>query len=110
MVNRKRDRWDSSSDEEDDVKPDVKISQPSTYQEYENIDSLTASSQMGQIKELQSDGTNNNNQNNNDGDTQQTPTISSLPTHNPLLMGCRSVYSCYERLAHFVEKNIFIDC
>ena len=111
MVNRKRDRWDSSSDEDDDVKPSVQNIQTSRSPENVNVDnSITASSQAGKIKEFQSDGVkeeetinNNHHNNNNNGHCQETPISSSLPTHNPLLMGCRSVYSCYERLAHLDE-------
>ena len=64
---RKRDRWDSSSDEEEAPKPQVKSIEVKT-------DVKTESS--------------------------VSPT---LPLHNPLLSGCRSVYDSYERIARLDE-------
>jgi cell division cycle 2-like len=68
----KRDRWDSSSDEDDESKnPPKRIASKSST---------------------------------NDESTLSTPSRSqSLPLHNPLLQGCRSVYDTYDRMARVNE-------
>jgi cell division cycle 2-like protein len=60
----KRDRWESSSDEEEQVEPN-----PTEQSLVEKA----------------------------------SPPEASLPKHNPLTSGCRSVYDCYERLARLEE-------
>ncbi|CAB9502221.1 control protein 2 homolog 1 [Seminavis robusta] len=62
-ASKKRDRWDSSSEEENDAKE-------------------SKEPQLAKKKDTKKD---------------------SLPTHNPLLSGCRSVYDTYERLARVSE-------
>jgi cell division cycle 2-like protein len=69
----KRDRWDSSSDEEDNAAAAVAAKKASK--------------------------TNNTNKLNRETDEVQ----SRLPLHNPLLQGCRSVYDTYERLDRVSE-------
>lgn len=60
----KRDRWESSSDEEEESK---------------NVQQEVITTK------------------------QKARTQVTLPKHNPLTSGCRSVYDCYERLARIDE-------
>jgi cell division cycle 2-like protein len=73
----KRDRWDSSSEEENDEiapKPTSNIEQPATLATQPSI--------------------------HKQDDVCETP---RYPLHNPLTLGCRSVYDIYERLARVSE-------
>ena len=38
-----------------------------------------------------------------DGEEKNQEFFQNLPSYNSLLSGCRSVYDCYERLAHLDE-------
>lgn len=82
----KRDRWDSSSDEEDNKRA-ASISKS----KHANV--------SGVVKE-KSAGTSTSN-----ADEQNTPQEQQarFPLHNPLTQGCRSVYDTYERLARVSE-------
>ena len=87
----KRDRWDSSSDEEEDVKK-------KSREVYTNEDSKNGNEPTK---------TKGNNVSNSDANSKKGQQASShlpnLPIHNPLLQGCRSVYDTYERLDRVSE-------
>uniref|UniRef100_A0A7S4JTD8 Cyclin-dependent kinase 2 homolog n=3 Tax=Odontella aurita TaxID=265563 RepID=A0A7S4JTD8_9STRA len=94
MSNRKRDRWDSSSDEEGaggcvpvlaKRKASAKEGHVVALMPAEGVAQPTTAAESGAMK------------------SELSPGISRLPKHNPLLSGCRSVYSCYERLARLDE-------
>ena len=77
----KRDRWDSSSDEEgDNAKKKPQASALSTKNDDNNIQTATTTTT-----------------------NPQPTTATTLPTHNPLLQGCRSVYDTYERIDRVSE-------
>lgn len=125
MVNsscsRKRDRWDSSSDEEEenDRQDDFQV------QKGDQIKSQSLQSNISSKKETvssldhppppvhgndQDDGpimeskhTNETSIQNLDNKNNSHELSKNLRIHNPLLHGCRSVYDCYERLARLDE-------
>lgn len=76
----KRDRWESSSDEEDDRKRPASASASASA-------STSKTAPVVTVKV-----------------TSDSPSASqSLPRHNPLLQGCRSVYETYDRIARVSE-------
>ena len=81
----KRDRWESSSDEEQGPKKKVSADK----EEDLDTNKYKTSPEIGLGNGSSSD------------DQISSPTI--IRKHNPLLQGCRSVYNCYERLSHIDE-------
>jgi cell division cycle 2-like protein len=119
MMKRKRDRWDSSSeDENDETDPLVVVTTAKTT-------SMTTSSQKNDnSKESITRKNNNEDHSSLLNDTSKSYQVANKkienqhqivktaiastsiphpPLHNPLLQGCRSVYNCYERLARLDE-------
>lgn len=114
---KKRDRWESSSDEEDDYEHRNKVASSNLTSKI-TVRSTTSLETVNQNQNLSA--TNNNdpdvelalkgndlkstdsdaNAGKDDGEkTSQDP----LPLYNPLLSGCRLVYDSYERLARLDE-------
>jgi cell division cycle 2-like protein len=83
----KRDRWESSSDEEDDPKHLELASKTESALDNSQLNSKKQQQPSGQLIASA------------DTDSQH----SSLPRHNPLLQGCRSVYETYDRIARVSE-------
>jgi cell division cycle 2-like len=73
---KKRDRWDSSSDEEGETAIEQQPKEPLSSTSDKPAATLPA---------------------------KEKRQVSGLPTHNPLLHGCRSVYDTYERLDRVSE-------
>lgn len=85
MTRRKRDRWDSSSDEEDEQDEAVESKQQTIDEQRNGGSNVT----IPETSELLVDST--------------STSESKFSHHNPLLQGCRSVYNCYERLDRLDE-------
>jgi cell division cycle 2-like protein len=88
----KRDRWESSSDEEDDHKRPASTA-TSTATSTSTSTPKTAPDSSHHSKKQQS----------SDKAATDTSSLSLLPHHNPLLQGCRSVYETYDRIARVSE-------
>lgn len=93
IMSRKRDRWDSSSDEEGAE------SRPSAVgrRKLSADDLRAATALVGGMEQAASTPQGGR------GSDELSSITARLPKHNPLLSGCRSVYSCYERLARLDE-------
>eukprot|EP00978_Attheya_sp_CCMP212_P002183 scaffold4473_cov55-Attheya_sp.AAC.1 len=93
----KRDRWESSDDEEDDV----------------GKGSSAIDTKKGSVTENEQPHSHDA-ASHDDGASKQTTSalheasseaavVANVPLHNPLVQGCRSIYNCYERLARLEE-------
>jgi len=110
MTSRKRDRWDSSSEEEDDYQAP---SHPFQNKKDNNNTPISSGNKLQSksqaSKELNLDNTDNTKVVDNDTTTPSdqrvvtAPNLDGLRRHNPLLSGCRLVYDSYERLARLDE-------
>jgi len=109
---RKRDRWDSSSEDEENQ---VLSRLPSKIHK-DNLSNTSIrdnkpGSKLQTSRELKKDDTVSGDLKVDDADITvngdergiTAPNVDLLPKHNPLLSGCRSVYNCYERLARLDE-------
>lgn len=91
----KRDRWDSSSDEEDSNKTGHDAIQKGV---------AAVNSDKNEQKSIVLVSTVESSSKNREGNGRDEVRVSlTLPKHNPLLQGCRSVYDCYERIARLDE-------
>ena len=79
----KRDRWDSSSDEEDEDKNQITKRKTDSHQSIHN------GTDKPVIKKNESN--------------QSSDSTLRFPLHNPLLQGCRSVYDTYDRIDRVSE-------
>jgi len=121
---RKRDRWDSSSDDEDDNQHSEKVTKKlaknnptggANENEASAIDNFSSSGIGSEDiikRNLSLDQTKNRGMIENDkqiynvsvsNDTKDVSSFPNLPRHNPLLSGCRLVYDSYERLKRLDE-------
>lgn len=101
MTTRKRNRWESSSDEEDE--PPKSISKPHTHTK-SKPGKITVSLESTDSSE--SENTNDNGTANDETSLNiltNNDTTKKFSLHNPLTMGCRSVYDSYERLDRLDE-------
>jgi cell division cycle 2-like len=92
----KRDRWDSSSEDEESKqeKSTIKVPKKATKTSTATTKTTTTTTTVEKAHNLH-----NSNQ-------KQEPTKLQhprFPLHNPLLQGCRSVYDTYERIARVSE-------
>mmetsp|Transcript_22161 Transcript_22161/g.44832 ORF Transcript_22161/g.44832 Transcript_22161/m.44832 type:complete len:416 (-) Transcript_22161:120-1367(-) len=113
-MTRKRDRWDSSSSEDESdgggvEGKDKRAGAPPGLPPTEGAQADISSSNNSRVKAVSSDREGENRKFCSDcalPDGVVSPRglpEDSLPRHNPLLSGCRSVYSCYERLSRLDE-------
>ena len=94
-MKRKRDRWDSSSEDENDQKgPKSVVCKKGTTKNSHSISKITNN---------ENNATNVVPSTNSNRSSSTAITKSKFPSHNPLLQGCRSVYDCYERLDRLDE-------
>jgi cell division cycle 2-like protein len=88
-MTKKRDRWDSSSSDEDET-PIHKKNKSKSISSTNNIRNGTDIAEANKnITKIQG------------GDSSISQKL--LPLHNPLLQGCRSVYDTYDRIARLSE-------
>jgi len=104
MLSRKRDRWDSLSDEEGGINDNSnypnKIFLPYSLNNFTNIDgSVDGTPQRHDDHDEYIDHIKFNEKKKNPS----WPSILIMERHNPLFQGCRQVYNCYERLARLDE-------
>ena len=96
----KRDRWDSSSDEDEGGRGRKNQNGANCVANNNNtinkISKTTSSSSSGGKKKKTGEESDDQNLENNSKKY-------NLPLHNPLLQGCRSVYDTYERLDRVSE-------
>ncbi|KAG7342931.1 serine/threonine protein kinase [Nitzschia inconspicua] len=89
-MGKKRDRWDSSSEDETDdnnTKSKGKDNKSSKRKPTSNDPATPYSKKKDVLSSI----------------NQDTPPRLSVPLHNPLLQGCRAVYDTYDRIARLSE-------
>ena len=79
----KRDRWGSSSDEEDEPKKKIPVDEEKT----------STPADMEEVLQINTEEINQ----------KENENLRDLREHNPLLQGCRFVHDCFERLSHIDE-------
>lgn len=106
-MKRKRDRWDSSSEDEDNDENKTSFNTKNgsgTYTDRKTINGNIQNKSESDSKEDQQQCCSTNLSNVENMESQPTPISSkNYALHNPLLQGCRSVYDCYERLDRLDE-------
>mmetsp|Transcript_25383 Transcript_25383/g.37958 ORF Transcript_25383/g.37958 Transcript_25383/m.37958 type:complete len:411 (+) Transcript_25383:34-1266(+) len=108
-MSRKRDRWDSSSDEDnDDDGNNKKTTRIATKKSSSSSSSVAAAAAAPTAPHNGEQSTSLSLTSSSSLPSAAISTSSTsphphLPLHNPLLQGCRSVYTSYERLARLDE-------
>lgn len=105
-MKRKRDRWDSSDEDDDDEKEQTSTVIATSKSPSKSTTIAAETDGRGDRDHERSKSKNQSSSLSLSSSRSLSPSQSSspsLPLHNPLLQGCRSVYTSYERLARLDE-------